>query len=115
MIGVSKRCCPVCAHLLRILKTWDKKLFIVTGEHSQFTACALPPGLPDTIVEQMVLEFAGRLRKELVRLLKTNKVTHSRVRSTDSRRLSLPDRFANVPNCTYDDPSYVASAYNMVP
>lgn len=84
MIGMSKRRCPVCAHLLRILKTRDGKPFIVSGgEHFQITPCTLPPGLPKTIIKEMVLEFAGRLRTELVRHLHTNKTVPRRVRSID--------------------------------
>jgi hypothetical protein len=93
------------------MKTRNEKPFIVSGEHSQVTSCTLPPGLPKTIIKQMVLEFAGRLRKELVRLQQTNKVVPSRVRSTDSRRLSLDSGLVDVSNCTFQDPTNVAAAY----
>ena len=111
MIGVSKRCCPACAHLLQILETRDGKPFIVSRVHPRITSCTLPPELPKTIVKQMVMEFAGRLRKELVRLLQTNKVVSGRIRSTDSRRLSLGGGLEDVPNCTYQNSNNVAAAY----
>ena len=64
--------CPVCAHLLSLLKMYSGEMFVTTGEHSTITLCTLSewlPGLlPDLIVNEMVREFGLRLKKELVEL-----------------------------------------------
>ena len=65
---MSKQCCPVCAFLLRLLKTHDKKKFLITGEHSRITPCTLPEWLPVDVIKAMIDEFVGRLRKELLGL-----------------------------------------------
>ena len=40
----------------------------VLGSHGQVTACALPPWLPEHVVEDLVSKFASDLRKILPRL-----------------------------------------------
>lgn len=88
-MGVSKRCCPVCAHLLRLLSTCNGKRFVTTGEHSTITPCSLPEWLPAHIIKEMVVEFGSRLRRELVELLQRTEVLRRRTCSTDTRRISL--------------------------
>lgn len=51
--------------------------------------CTLPEGLPQHIIDQMVLEFGLRLRKEIVNLRKTAEVHRARARSNDTRRISM--------------------------
>jgi len=91
MLGVSKRCCPVCARLLSLLKTNNLKRpkFLTTGNHTTISACTLPECLPQQIIDQMVVEFGLRLRKELVNLRKTNEVQRARTRTNDTRRISM--------------------------
>ena len=79
----------MCAHLLGLLKTHDGKKFHITGEHSRITACTLPEWLPAKIVMEMIVEFGGRLRKELVKLQQTIELMRQRASSTDTRRMSL--------------------------
>jgi len=67
-VGVSKQCCPVCVFLLKLLAPLKGSSFLITGEHSRITACTLPEWLSEDIIKQMVDEFVGRLRKELVKL-----------------------------------------------
>ena len=80
----------MCAFLLTLLKTHDKKKFITTGEHSRITPCTLPEWLPIEVIKNTIDEFVVRLRKELVELYECE-VLKSRGRSgsTDTRNLSL--------------------------
>ena len=90
MLGVSKRCCPVCARLLSLLKpNQENTIFLTTGNHTTISACMLPECLPQEIIDQMVMEFGVRLRKELVNLQKTTEVRRNRTRSNDTRRISM--------------------------
>lgn len=59
------------------------------GNHSTITACTLPEFLPDELIDQMVVEFGLRLRKELVNLRKTTPVQRARTRTNDTRRISM--------------------------
>jgi hypothetical protein len=78
----------VCAHLLELLKTHDGKRLITRGQHSKITACSLPEWLPADIVKMMIMEFGGRLRKELVELQKRSEVLRLRASSNDTQRMS---------------------------
>ena len=60
----------MCAHLLKLLKTHDEKMFFATEEHSTITPCTLPEWLPANIIKTMVVEFGAKLRRELVKLQK---------------------------------------------
>lgn len=63
---------------------------MITGEHSRITACTLPEWLSEDIIKQMVDEFAGRLRKELVKLQQaTALLRRPRAHTNDTVRLSL--------------------------
>ena len=42
------------------------------GNHSMITACTLPEFVPEELIDQMVVEFGLRLRKELVNLQKSS-------------------------------------------
>jgi hypothetical protein len=75
--------------LLKLLKTHDGEMFVVTEEHSKITPCTLPEWLPVNIIEEMVMEFGVRLRRELVKLHKGTEVLRRQTSSTDTRRLSL--------------------------
>ena len=63
----------VCFPAQAFKTTWGGS-FLITGEHSRVTACTLPEWLLEDIIKQMVNEFAGRLRKELVKLQQTTAV-----------------------------------------
>jgi hypothetical protein len=79
----------VCAFLLDLLKTHDKK-FTVTGEHSRISACTLPEWLPEDAIKETVDEFAKRLRKQLVDLYECEVLrVRDRSGSTDTRRFSM--------------------------
>jgi hypothetical protein len=91
----------VCAHLLKILKTWDGKKFVFKGSHSMVTACTLPEWLPADIIDTMNMEFGARLRKELVKFMQRTEIMRVRVHSTDTDRLSL-DSIHRDPSITTD-------------
>jgi hypothetical protein len=87
VMGVSKRCCPMCRSLLSLLAN-DKELpFLVKGSHTTVSACTLPPWLPSNIVDAMNQIFGSRLRKELIKICKSPS-TRFRSPSSASRRIS---------------------------
>jgi hypothetical protein len=53
------------------------------------SACTLPDCLPQEIIDEMVLVFGLRLRKELVNLQKTTPVQQAQVQTNDTRRISM--------------------------
>lgn len=86
---------------------------MITGEHSRVTACTLPEWLSEDIIKQMVNEFAGRLRKELVKLQQTTAVLRRpRARTTESVRMSL-DSVDERPQ-DFDDLSAVGELSNQI-
>jgi predicted metal-dependent hydrolase len=86
---VSKRCCPVCSHLLYLLNKTYKTNFIISDEHTNITPCALPEWLSEEIVLQMVMEFSRRLREELNKLKRHINQQRTRASTTDTARVSL--------------------------
>jgi hypothetical protein len=86
-MGVSKRCCPVCAFLLKLLNKYYKTTFVVSDQHANITACALPEWLPGDIIHSMVVEFSRRLRAELNILQRSS--GRSRARTSDTGRMSI--------------------------
>lgn len=79
MIGVSKRCCPVCAYLIQHLGG-----FVIRGAHKTITGCSLPPWLPEEHKRVMVEEFGKRLREALDILLFEEPETDSQERVSSS-------------------------------
>jgi len=74
------------------------------GEHSRITPCTPPEWLLEDIINKIVIEFAGRLRKELVKLQQTTAVLRRpRAHTNETVRLSLdsveecPQDFNNLP------------------
>lgn len=94
VIGVSKRCCPVCAHLLNLLSTSHhdpdrREHFIIKGTHNSITGCSMPTWLPADILKNMNDRFALELRDELLLFMSTTPgPSLRRVPSTDSDNLS---------------------------
>jgi hypothetical protein len=62
-VGVSKRCCPSCAHLLGLL---DR--FIYTHSHNTITPCSLPESLSLLTIVRMVTKFGDQLIDDLLDL-----------------------------------------------
>jgi hypothetical protein len=78
----------VCAFLLHLLNIHCGTKFVVSDEHSNVSACALPEWLPGKVVRLMVQEFSGRLREELDKLADSNN-QRARVRTSDTGQLSM--------------------------
>jgi hypothetical protein len=69
MIGVSKRCCPVCAALLRFLGANSMPGPIrILGSHRTMTPCSLPPFLPESAIEATVTSFERELGRVITKL-----------------------------------------------
>ena len=61
--------------------------FIVSDEHTNIRACALPEWLPEEIVYMMVMEFSHRLREELTSLQSISQ-QRGRAGTSDTGRMS---------------------------
>jgi hypothetical protein len=70
MIGVSKRCCPPCSVLLRVLSANDVSApFRILGSHRTVTPWSLPPSLPDPVVEDVVKALEREFRRVLTSII----------------------------------------------
>ena len=83
-MGVSKRCCPVCADLLKI----SGNRFVFTAAHHTISGCALPEYLPIDIIDHMIKKFGNQLSEELVLFKERTEIQQSCDRSIGSRHLS---------------------------
>lgn len=97
VVGISKRCCPVCEHLLCDipLPAINKmEPFIIKGSHTTITPCALPASLPLPALENMVTFFGTQLRRVLGDLAISNAVVRARSLSTGTQRFSPTTKWA---------------------
>ncbi|KAF8905270.1 hypothetical protein CPB84DRAFT_1845067 [Gymnopilus junonius] len=79
VIGVSKRCCPVCHKLIKHFVDVRGNEFETRDSHNTVTSCALPDWLPDNIIDLMNTFFGGWLRKEIIMHMKRGSmVQHSK-------------------------------------
>ena len=78
-----------CACLLSLLKPNSEDRFLTMGNHTTISGCTLLECLPQQIIDQMVVEFGLRLRKELVNLQKTTEVQQAQAWTNDTRRISM--------------------------
>ena len=78
----------MCAYLLYLLNKHRKTKFIVSDEHTNITACALPEWLSGEIVYMMVVEFSHRLREELTSLQSISQ-QRGRAGTSDTGRMSM--------------------------
>ena len=92
MIGVSKWCCPLCACLLwQYCQEFNIALIEVIGSHGQVSMCALPPWLPEHVVENVVSKFASDLGKILSQLGDISRKRTDSIMSVDTTPLSDED------------------------
>jgi hypothetical protein len=63
-LSVSKLCCPVCLHLLGMLRRLPSD-FIIRGDHSTLYPVELPPWLPEDILAQMLQKYEALWVKHL--------------------------------------------------
>ena len=78
----------MCAYLLYLLNKHHKAKFIVSDEHTNIRACALPEWLPGEIVYMMVMEFSCRLREELTSLQSISQ-QQGQAGTSDTGRMSM--------------------------
>ena len=84
MIGVSKRCCPVCSCILTHLsKQNDTRPLRILGLHGTVYPCTLPPGLPSDIAEDVVDALESMLSNALFEVYRLDK-KHNRTNSSRS-------------------------------
>ena len=79
LLGISKRCCPVCTFLIQHLGG-----FVMRGAHKSFSLCSLPPWLSDDDIRAILDEFSRRLRKILDNLLYEEPLTERQERASIS-------------------------------
>ena len=86
MIGVSKRCCPACYHLLSLLRNESPKPrpFIVRAVHKKVSGCTMPIWLAKRIAKDMNKKFGGLLRAELINLMDVSEGYRKRCSSSGS-------------------------------
>ncbi|KIJ89769.1 hypothetical protein K443DRAFT_126671 [Laccaria amethystina LaAM-08-1] len=70
VIGVSKRCCPVCRRFLAYLSLDGNPVtsIVTPGFHNTITSCTLLEWTPEFLVDHMNITFGQLLRKELAKL-----------------------------------------------
>ncbi len=91
-VGVSRRCCPVCAYMLHEMPTGGGESFVARPSHSTISACALPIWLPEAVVKKGNQAFGSQLRQELIEMMSPSpdSLVESR-KSSDSQDLPLSD------------------------
>ena len=68
ILGVSKRCCPVCRSILQALHPGLGEPLGNLDSHPQVFPSAFPPGLPGVVTERVVEEYRCLLESELQQL-----------------------------------------------
>jgi hypothetical protein len=68
LLGVSKKCCPVCTSILKAISEELGMPTVVLGSHSNIYPCSFPPGLPKSVTRKVVKEYSWLVSKELLRL-----------------------------------------------
>ena len=101
MIGVSKRCCPACSVLLRVLSASNTTTpFHILGSHRTVTPWTLPPNLPNIVIDNIARTLERELARVLMRLiLEMTLEDQTRRRSS----VSLSDVSADLHPFTQDD------------
>jgi hypothetical protein len=65
VVAVSKRCCPVCKELFRVMYDVFKKQCSIMGSHTAYSPCALPPFLPKKYADMVADALETRLEQRL--------------------------------------------------
>jgi len=94
LIGVSKRCCPVCTQLLCLLSPDDP--IDIRGSHRTIYPCSLPPWLPVATIKDMVTIYE-RLLLGILRNL-VEKSPGARRPSGDSKTASIYSLGSKLPD-----------------
>src|ERR1700722_17046740 len=92
ILGISKRCCPVCSHLLYVLQqALPGKVFNTPGSHKTVYPCALPPWLPLPIIARITSAFWEQLKRVLLDVVRDS-TRRERRKSTGSHGPAHPAR-----------------------
>ena len=103
-VGVSKKCCPVCAHLLGLFG----EPFAFTDSHNTISACSLPEWLDDDIIAKMITDFGSLLIERLHDLKKRTEMLESVDPSIVSEALSVGSDYAHENMLIGPEPMVVA-------
>jgi hypothetical protein len=85
VVAVSKRCCPVCNELFRVMERELGKSYNIMGSHTTYSPCALPFFLPKKYADMVADELEERLKPQL-----KNYITVQRHRRTFDRGSQSP-------------------------
>jgi hypothetical protein len=61
LMASSKRCCPICAAILYGL-FGPRCCYLIPSKHGRIYPCALPPGLPRTVRQEVLRKYDDILR-----------------------------------------------------
>ena len=113
LVGVSKRCCPVCSKMLALLSVYPFATgnesegatalgpLVTTASHANIYATALPPFLPSAVGRQIVQWLEKILRETLKPLIishRSRKRAKSLSPSSSNSDAASPDWLANEEN-----------------
>jgi hypothetical protein len=75
VVAVSKRCCPVCNELFGVMDAVfnGKKPSSITGSHTTYYPCALPPFLPKKYADMVAQNLEARLGLRLPEYITTQR------------------------------------------
>jgi hypothetical protein len=65
VVAVSKRCCPVCNELFRVMERELGNSYNIMGSHTTYSPCALPFFLPKKYADMVADELEKRLEPQL--------------------------------------------------
>jgi hypothetical protein len=65
VVAVSKRCCPVCNQLFRVMYQVLRKQYSIMGSHTAYSPCALPPFLPKKYADMWRMHLKNLLEPRL--------------------------------------------------
>jgi hypothetical protein len=65
VVGVSKRCCPVCNELFRVMYYEFNKEYSIMGSHTAYSPCALPPFLPKKYADRVAAKLENDLEPKI--------------------------------------------------
>jgi len=87
-LAVSKLCCPVCAEVLKALKTPSSQ-FVLWGNHNTIYQAELPPWIPDDTLGMVLDKFIEILLKLVATMMGTpaRKKCHAQKVSTESQNV----------------------------
>jgi hypothetical protein len=92
-LGISKRCCPLCAALLRIIGRRLGTEVETCGVHATVSPCSLPPWTPPEIIQEIITELETQVRPLLLQKAKQLRPAFK----TDRGSATPPEQHAQPP------------------